>query len=278
MATIGKTRRPMSPTPRGVLHRLPDADLQYRRHAPPPALAEWVEHFWSVRWEVREPRLQETLPHPNVHVVVEAGRAEVAGVQTARFARTLAGHGRAFGIKFRAGAFRPLLGRPVSALTDRVEPVAALFGEDEARALAGLLQHEEEAATVDAACRHLAGRLPAASDPHAVLAGRIVDSIVDDRELRGVAELARRCAMTPRALQRLFNDYVGVGPKWVIQRYRLHEAIAQVQQGRAVAWAELAQELGYYDQAHLITDFRRLVGRTPAEYARAHQDEAGRAE
>jgi AraC-like DNA-binding protein len=76
--------------------------------------------------------------------------------------------------------------------------------------------------------------------------------------------------MTPRALQRLFSEYVGVGPKWVIQRLRLHEAIAQVQQGHAVSWAALAQSLGYFDQAHFIADFRRLVGRTPAQYARLH--------
>jgi AraC-like DNA-binding protein len=267
----------MSPTPRGVLHRLAEGDFDYHRSAPPPALAEWVEHFWGVRWHVPEPRVQETLPHPNVHVVVEAGRAEVTGVQTRRFTRVLAGRGRVFGIKFRAGAFRPWLGQPVSVLADRVQPVASLFGEAAARALAALLEHEDEGATVDAASRFLAERLPAAPDPQAVLAGRIVDSIFDDRELRGVAELARRCAMTPRALQRLFSDYVGVGPKWVIQRYRLHEAIAQVQQGRAVPWAVLAQELGYFDQAHFIADFRRLVGRTPAEYARAHAEGAANA-
>ena len=265
----------MSPAPRGVLHRLADGEFEHHRLAPPAALAEWVEHFWSVRWHVTAPQVQETLPHPNVHVVVEAGRAEVAGVQTGRFTRVLAGRGRAFGIKFRPGAFRPWLGQPVSVLTDRVQPVAALFGMADANALLALLDHDDAAATAAAAGRFLAARLPAAPDPLAVRAGRIVDSIVDDRELHGVAELARRCGMTPRALQRLFSDYVGVGPKWVIQRYRLHEAIVQVQQGRAVSWAALAQELGYFDQAHFIADFRRLVGSTPAEYARGRQPKTG---
>jgi AraC-like DNA-binding protein len=270
MTTIGKTRRPMSPAPRGVLHRLPEREFAHHRSAPPPELAEWVEHFWSVRWDLCTPKVQETLPHPNVHVVAEAGRVEVTGVHTGRFTRRLAGRGRAFGIKFRPGAFRPWLGAPVSTLTDRVQPVEALFGAPAARALAALLDHEDDAASVAAACRLLAERLPSGPDEQALLAGRIVDAIVDDRGLHGVGELARRCEMTPRSLQRLFNDYVGVGPKWVIQRYRMHEAIAQVQQGRAVAWAALAQDLGYFDQAHFIADFRRFVGCTPADYARAH--------
>jgi AraC-like DNA-binding protein len=247
--------------------------FEHRRHAPPTALAEWIEHFWSVRWDVESPQVQETLPHPNIHVVVEADRVEVAGVQTARFTRVLSGRGRAFGIKFRAGAFRPWLGRPVSTLTDRVQVLASLFEEADQRALAAVLTHEDEADALAAACRFLAARLPATPDPRAVLAGRIVDSIVDDRELLGVDGLAHRCDMTPRALQRLFSEYVGVGPKWVIQRYRLHEALAQVQQGQPVSWAALAQDLGYFDQAHFIADFRRRVGRTPAEYTRMYAGE-----
>ena len=70
-----------------------------------------------------------------------------------------------------------------------------------------------------------------------------------------------------RALQRLFGDYVGVSPKWVIKRYRLHEAVEQLAGGRPPEWSALAQNLGYFDQAHFIRDFKRLVGRTPADYA-----------
>ena len=74
--------------------------------------------------------------------------------------------------------------------------------------------------------------------------------------------------MNQRALQRLFQHYVGVGPKWVIKRYRMHEALAQLQAG-APALARLAADLGYYDQAHFIKDFTALVGKPPGEYRRA---------
>jgi AraC-like DNA-binding protein len=63
------------------------------------------------------------------------------------------------------------------------------------------------------------------------------------------------------------SPYVSVGPKWIINRYRMHEAVARAQASQPVAWAALAQELGYFDQAHFIADFRRLIGRTPADYA-----------
>ena len=70
-------------------------------------------------------------------------------------------------------------------------------------------------------------------------------------------------------LQRLFGRYVGVSPKWVIQRYRLHEAAEQLATGESVSQTELALNLGYSDQAHFIRDFKAIVGVSPAAYARA---------
>jgi AraC-like DNA-binding protein len=72
-----------------------------------------------------------------------------------------------------------------------------------------------------------------------------------------------------RRLQRLFSDYVGVGPKWVIRRYRLHEAAARAADGAGLDLVRLAAELGYADQAHLTRDFTAMVGVPPARYARA---------
>jgi len=269
---IGKTRRPIAREARGVLHALTVGEFAHHREAPPPALADWVEHFWSVRWNLEglPPQVQETLPHPNVHIVVERGSARAFGVHTRRWTRVLEGRSSAFGIKFRPGAFRPFLRGAVSSLMDASLPIETLFGLP-AHELNDVVGGEDEAnggaCAVELASRFLLARLPVV-DPNALLAGRIVDSIVDDRELHNAGALAERFEMSLRALQRLFNDYVGIGPKWVINRYRMHEAIARVQAGQPVSWAALAQELGYFDQAHFITDFRRLVGKTPVDYAR----------
>lgn len=69
-----------------------------------------------------------------------------------------------------------------------------------------------------------------------------------------------------RTLQRLFRRHVGVGPKWVLQRYRLHEAIEQLADRREVDWSRFAVDHGYFDQAHFIADFRAVVGRSPSQY------------
>jgi AraC-like DNA-binding protein len=277
MPEIGKTRRPPSLEPRGVLHRLAVGEFAHGRVEAPGDLADRIEYFWSVRWnlEGQPPQVQETLPHPNVHLVVEPGRMDAWGVHTGRWTRVLEGRSSAFGIKFRPGAFRALLGRPVSSIADAVVPAAALFGED-AASLGEVLACEHDTAAAALASDFLRPRLPAIDAP-ALLAGRIVDGVAADLELHSADALARRFELSLRALQRLFNEYVGVGPKWVIKRYRMHEAVARVQAGQPVAWAALAQDLGYFDQAHFIADFRKLVGRTPGDYAQGFTQRQPRA-
>lgn len=57
-----------------------------------------------------------------------------------------------------------------------------------------------------------------------------------------VADVAARHHVSERTLQRLFSAYVGVGPKWVLQCYRLHEAVERLQGQGRVDWARLALE------------------------------------
>ncbi|MCZ2261315.1 helix-turn-helix domain-containing protein, partial [Isoptericola sp. QY 916] len=84
----------------------------------------------------------------------------------------------------------------------------------------------------------------------------------------GVADLADLVGTTPRSLQRLFADWVGVSPKWVLQRHRVHLAADLVAADPGRPLAEVAAAVGYYDQAHLSADFARALGTPPAAYAR----------
>jgi AraC-like DNA-binding protein len=257
--------------PRGILNLRPaeaQAGSGLTRYWPSADLAPFVEHYWSVRWDLSEPRVAETVPHPSVHVVLaDGGEGEVVGVMRRKFTRVLQGRGRVLGTKFHPGAFRPFLAGPVSALTDRRVPLGELFGPAGHRLVSRALARDDDREAIAVVESFLRGRRPVAVEAMA-LAGRAAARIAGDRSLTRVDRLARELGTTVRALQRLFGEYVGVGPKWVIQRYRLLDAVERVAEGASVDWADLALELGYADQAHFIRAFRRLVGRPPADYAR----------
>jgi AraC-like DNA-binding protein len=265
------TIRPKLVPPRGILRvRAVLPAPGYARYWPAADLEPFVEHFWTVAWDLAEPETHEVLPHPSVQFVLEEGASRVAGVPRGRFTTTLAGRGRVLGTKFRPGGLRPFLGGPVSQLSGRMVEPAEVFGEGvrrvERRALAEA-DPVDGFAQVQAFLRSLAPR----PDPQAELAARIAEAAAADREIVRAEQLAERFGLGLRSLQRLFSEYVGVSPKWVIQRYRLHEAaerIARAPRAAELDWADLAAELGYADQAHFIRDFRRLVGESPAAYAR----------
>jgi AraC-like DNA-binding protein len=237
------------------------------RYLPPPDLAPFIEHYWIVAWDLRgqPPFVQRTLPYPSVHVVFDRARSGVFGVVTGAFDYTLQEAGKVCGLKFRPGAFRAFLGRPVHTITDQVLALSAVFGWDDAAAVAGVLERGDDAAMVDAANLLLRARLPA-PDPQVERIAAILRTVQTTPGLTRVQALADAAGMGVRSLQQLFGEYVGVSPKWAIRRFRLHEAADRLAQGGEIDLSALALDLGYVDQAHFTSDFRRLVGQAPGRY------------
>jgi AraC-like DNA-binding protein len=256
---------------RGILRRtMAEGTMQHFRRDPAPELAPWIMHYWMIHWDMRgcTPHLAENLPHPNVHLIFESGKkGVVSGVQTHRFSRVLDDKSWVFGVKFRAGGFRPFFGKPVSELADKTIPAKRVFGsaikEFETIALSSRPDEEK----IAAANEFFLARMPK-PDKTIALASELVDLILRDIEIKTVDDLVERSGIGKRTLQRIFREYVGASPKWVVCRYRLHEVVEKLNSGQKLDWAQLALDLGYFDQAHLINDFKALVGCTPRQFAR----------
>ncbi|MFI8966741.1 DUF6597 domain-containing transcriptional factor [Streptomyces sp. NPDC053493] len=256
------------------------ARVRFRRYAPAPALRPYLEHYWLIDWDLTEPYVSQVVPHPSVNVVFERneGRnggdsAVVSGIGLELFAKELTGRGRVCGVQFRPGGFRPFAPAwPVAHWTGRIAPLAEAFAGTGPQDPPRVLAPDEDHARVAALDAFLLGRGGPVPDPAAEEAMALVDLVRGDRSVRRVSALARAAGLSPRSLQRLFASYVGVGPKWVILRYRIHEALERAESGSVASlpdWAELAADLGYSDQAHLVRDFTATVGVPPTAYARA---------
>ncbi len=241
--------------------------------------SHWVENRWSLRWDLPPGRWydSEVLPHPTCSLTVELGShprpgmppgetVVVTGVVTRRFDVQVRGWGRVVGLRFRPGGLAALTGLPASAWTDRSVAGREVLPAALARRLAdpGLAASGTAwAETAEAGLAALAGERP---DPRYGLVLDVVADMLGDRGLLSVAEVARRHDVTVRTLQRLFTHYVGVGPKWVLSRYRMHDAVAELDAGWDGTLTDLAVRYGWYDQAHFTRDFTALVGVTPRQY------------
>lgn len=241
------------------------APFDVTRIPPAPDLAEYVDYHWLVRWREIEGHVQRVVPQPRIHVAAENGRLEVHGICRETFSRTIVGTGHVLGTAFHAGGFRPILKRPVVSISGTVQPAKDLLSVDDRPAARRILGTDGQAAMVEALEGYLRRTNPI-PDPTAGLVTALVAEAERRTEITRAQQLASHAGISLRTLQRLFADYVGVGPKWVIQRLRILEAAGAAQAAPPADWATLSSELGFSDQPHLTRAFTSAVGTPPRTY------------
>ena len=261
-----------SDPPRGVLHLgRGEPHPRLERFEASEALQAFVEHYWAVTWKEQSRLTRETVPHPSVHLVLEPGRSELHGVYQRRFSRTIEGSGRVLGIKFRPGGFRAFVTENIATFTGKIVPGATIFGSAFLKLEAKVLACLQASVAFELVDTFLTSLDPIPT-PELARITEIVQSIACDRSITRVEMLVERFGIGLRQLQRVFRDYVGVSPKWVIQRHRLIEAAERLRaRNDSIDFSALALELGYADQAHFIRDFKNMVGMTPADYRQSLQ-------
>jgi AraC-like DNA-binding protein len=243
--------------------------FEFTPYSPSADLKFFIERYWTIRWDLRgqPPYCTEHLPDPSVHVVVEDSLSGVFGAARGKFSRLVEGAGWAFCIKFRPGAFCPFANIPISRLGNKTISLCDVFGAD-----GNILETTIRAAgdteeKIEIAEGFLRSRQPEPDDSIALI-HQIIECVTTNRAITKSYSLESHFNITERTLQRLFSRYVGVSPSWVIRRCRIHEAVDQLDQGEIIDWPTLAVTLGYFDQAHFIKDFKKIIGLSPGNYVR----------
>ncbi|KPC72864.1 hypothetical protein ADL26_13915, partial [Thermoactinomyces vulgaris] len=125
--------------------------------------------------------------------------------------------------KFRPGGFTAFTGVEGAALADWSAGAATVFGP-EVDELNTIVMSRSDIEAIQVVSRFLAERVPEQPDQRYGRVLAVVRTMLEDRSITRVDQLASRFAMSPKTLQRLFQEYLGLGPKTLIQRYRLHDA------------------------------------------------------
>jgi len=209
------------------------------------------------------------IPRPETQLVVRFGSMARSGLDVHAFGsrdrvhRKLIRSGqRTVTARLQLGATEAVLGVPAYALTGRIVALEDLWGAaatDRLQArLAAARDTADAAAVLDDA---IAERLANAAGPHAgaqlalAAAGRLASASVN--------AVAADLGVSERHLRRLFLETVGVNPKTFAKLTRFQRALRAAREDAHAGWAGIAAAVGYYDQAHLIAEFRAIAGVTP---------------
>lgn len=263
--------RPVDPIDRAHLTGLSRPSPPIHRYAPSAHLTDLVDRYWIPVWSLSEPSTQSTLQHPVCLVVVSDTYARLYGVAKGRSSVTLEGDGWAVGTMLMPAAGRLVLGRSVAELTDTWIELSDVLPDphlvDEVRAAMAVDPDAPEShlAAIAVVEAWLASHLPV--DEPGLLVNRLVGWLREHPEVTRVDEVAHAVGLSERSLQRLVEQRIGLSPKWLLQRRRLHDAVEALKAG-GTGLAGMAADLGYTDQAHFTHDFRTVTGMTPGEYLR----------
>jgi AraC-like DNA-binding protein len=248
----------------------------YREFEPPPALRPFVSCFWARSAGGAGASTQtRVLPDGAVDIILDLGaeRAEESAYVVGTMTRPLLvtpRHGSDFlAVRFRPGAAHGLLGFPIHEMTDRREHLGAIWsGVDE------LVVRIREQRTFDGRLGLFAGILARrAVESAAAPEPRVIEATRTIRAAGGVVsveELSQSLGVSRQHLTRLFERHVGVGVKFFSRVVRLQAVLGAISSAEGkrgeLRWAALALDHGFFDQAHLVADFRALTGLTPVQF------------
>lgn len=252
--------------------------MRYCEIKPTAPLRGFVECFWTLQGEesFETPPAERILPDGCVELILNFGdrfqqhfngeqrlqpRNFLVGQMTGPILISPCGAVELLGIRFQPGGTHPFLDVPAHEVTDRVVDLGGLSSKLERGLLRACADAQTLAEKVVAADAFLLSCITERKYDSQLLA--LAATIIDRGGLVSVDQLASDAGVSSRQLERRFQREVGIGPKLLARILRFQQVFRAVEQCNT-AWADVAVECGYYDQAHLIRDFNQFAQQTPA--------------
>jgi AraC-like DNA-binding protein len=257
-----------------LIHRI-------RRVSPP--LAPHVEHLWLARGHIQSTWRNRILPDGAIELIFNLGDPQklcasddlrkntvfrsswISGERTSPIVIEETGYVDLVGVRLRAGGGWPFLGVPVREFTDQVIELESFLERDIVDLRERLGELSDDDARFDLVESWLIQRARARFQPTPSVT-RALSMIRTEPHGMRVGRIASEIGISHKHLLREFDRCVGLTPKLFGRLCSFQRVIHFVGQKLEVDWASIAATCGYYDQAHLIHEFRAFSGLTPASY------------
>lgn len=171
---------------------------------------------------------------------------------------------RLFALRLKPEAAYLFFDFSMRRITNRTVPLA----ETELAGLAKIVhgfRFEDQARIASACFEHLWEAVSSSRTPDS----RLVTVIRAIRQLEGNVDIQQLCdelEFNRRTVQRLFAEKVGISPKFLARTIRLHHFLYRRHEHSDTNLTDTALSAQFYDQSHLIKDFKRFTGESPAKF------------
>ena len=240
-------------------------------------LTPYVECLWHYEGEVPLHSRECVLPDGRFHLMLnlEAGVATLAGLRSRHVVIDTATVFFVMGVVFRPGAARAFLAASAVDFRDRAVGLDLVWGFSSARRLLDQLRAAGtavarlrivESALIDRMQKF--GRQELSMHPGVRYA---LQAFSDAPHIRTVVDVSGEIGFSRRWLSHAFAEQVGMTPKRYCRLVRFQHVVRQIASQRPVDWADLAMAGGFYDQSHLVHEFRAFSGLPPESFLAAER-------
>lgn len=253
-------------------HQKSEKHYQLRRYLPETTLASLIEQFWFVDWALpkKKTHQQQNLPDPNFHLVIVNNQIKILGPIDKVYRYTMMNCGQIIGVKFNSAALKPFLDKPIKNYINSTLALSDVFNINESLLMNTLKKNQTDVDKVATLTTLLLPYAIEVNTDEVKQAKRIIHAIKSNPTLSTVEQLASQLSLSVRTIQRYSLAYIGFTPKWLIRKYRLHQALSAIEEQEKNI-NDIVEWLGYTDQSHLIRDFKNILGITPKKYLHLSQ-------
>lgn len=249
---------------------------------PSPALAPYVRYYWLLETDSPVLGTERVIPSGNVQMLFYRGNpilfssshderlvdnqvllsGQFIGFSDLSFTGTI----KILAVIFHTHAASAFFRMPVSELCNR-KVSADEAGDRELQELEDRILYEAD----DLNCIRLVERflLSRLNPPKEHNLERMFSAIHTINRSKGevrISDLASSVFLSTKQFQRVFTGHVGISPKEFLRIVRFQHSLYVLQSNPGISFSQLAYECGFYDQSHLINEFKVFSGYTPKEY------------
>jgi AraC-like DNA-binding protein len=266
-----------------------EIDTLFNFYKPAPPLSRFVDIFWLYEGRGAEHKIDCILPTGTLELAINLRQNELRfydaerSENCSRFSGAVVSgaHGRGFtpdseeeifiiGVHFKPGGAFPFLGLPASELADTHVDLETLWGPSARQLRERLFEARTSVERFQLLQEALFSRLCERVEKHYAVSAAL-EMFGKNQPGPAVREIAKYLGISQRRFIQVFKAEVGMTPKLFSRIQRFQQTRTLIQQNPSPNWADLALDLGYFDQSHLIREFHEFSGLSPTDYLNRHK-------
>jgi AraC-like DNA-binding protein len=234
--------------------------MSYSEFLPDKNLRPFVECYWTQSNDVSS---HVVLPDGCIDIVFNEGAGFVVGTMTTPI---IVEPGNFVGVRFKSGKASMFLNFDAAELTDQKTELQNISHRDGAMLIEKLNDAEGLPQKIKILDANLSSWFRHKSNNNV---DYVIQKIMESQGNVSINSICYSLDLSRQHLARLFQEYVGIRPKQFARVIRFQALLKNVRESPKINWADEAAMLGYYDQAHLISDFRQFSGTSPEKFTTA---------